>query len=199
MTDQMVGSPLASRLKDVRLKELGGMSQDTLARQLSEMGQDVKGATVRRYERGEREPPASYIVAFAKLARIDPGWLLTGGEPPSPNGDYSDREEAVPEMADGLLDRWGYQRAKAIADLAELLREDCPILRMRAEATLNASKAALIEAEKAPDRNGSATTDQTKGAAGMRGFHAQTDADSGPDEDNGGPAKPEGDDPPPEP
>lgn len=52
------------------------------------------------------------------------------------------------------IDEWGAARARAVEKLADLLIADQETLRLRAQAAENVSRAALIEAEKAPDLSG---------------------------------------------
>lgn len=58
-------------------------------------------------------------------------------------------DQIVPDT----LDAWGAARARAVEKLADLLLADQRVLEMRAEAALTTARAALIEAEKAPDRS----------------------------------------------
>lgn len=69
------------------------------------------------------------------------------------------REERAGYGATSTIDEWGLARARAIETLAELLKEDRPLLEMRAQATVLAGRAALLEAEKAPDRSKDANVD----------------------------------------
>jgi len=66
-------SGIGARIKEIRKDLL----QDELAARLN-----VSKMTVGRWERGEREPDYSNIVAILKeFSSINPGWLLTGEGP----------------------------------------------------------------------------------------------------------------------
>lgn len=78
---------------------------------------------------------------------IDPGDGATTHAPPPP-------PEPGPEDDPRLIIEWGLLRAKAITGLLDVLREDHRVLEIRAEAALNASRAALLEAQKAPPGQG---------------------------------------------
>jgi hypothetical protein len=71
---------LAARLKDVRLKDLRGISRRALAGELRKLGVQIEeqGVTLGRYEEGERDPPAVLVRVLAQFAHVNPGWLLTG-------------------------------------------------------------------------------------------------------------------------
>ncbi|MCX5876702.1 MAG: helix-turn-helix transcriptional regulator [Deltaproteobacteria bacterium] len=66
-------SGIGARIKEIRKDLL----QDELAARLN-----VSKMTVGRWERGEREPDYSNLVAILKeFSSINPGWLLTGEGP----------------------------------------------------------------------------------------------------------------------
>lgn len=65
----------------------------------------------------------------------------------------SKREAKGADPTDDVLDLWGLARARSVEKLIDYLREDRRVHELRAEAALNASRAAVLEAEKAPDRS----------------------------------------------
>lgn len=75
----MATSSVTDRLKSVREQQLK-MTQEKVAAKLVEAGYEVTSATVMRYEGGKREAPTAYVEAFARLAGVDPVWLLFGKE-----------------------------------------------------------------------------------------------------------------------
>ena len=62
---------LGGRMRQAR--ERTGMSQEALAAQLG-----IGKSTLIRYEKGGREPTASVVYAWARIAKVDAGWLLAG-------------------------------------------------------------------------------------------------------------------------
>lgn len=112
------------------------LSQRELA-QLS-TGEDRK-QTAWEWENDKATPRMDHAIKAAQALNVGVEWLLTGNEEAQPAADP--------------LDEWGLARARAIVKLAELLEGDQKILELRAEAALNASIAARLEAEKAPNRS----------------------------------------------
>lgn len=151
MTDYAVAIARFREMVEPLLKGKS-VTQDDLARRLSELaGRPIAQTTVSRWLDGSDPRHAHTRNAVAALVAE-----MEAGQWPAAGSSGADEKTAAPEPNGdgGYLDRWGFQRAKAIADLAELLREDTPILSMRAETALNASKAMLLEAQKAPDVTG---------------------------------------------
>lgn len=68
---------LASRLKQVREKDLRNLSQRDLQRQLAKMGVAVKSkSTVKRYETGDGIPRVDYVIALSLLSGVSPLWIM---------------------------------------------------------------------------------------------------------------------------
>lgn len=135
--------------------ESKSVTQEELAERLTELAgskSPLAQSTVSRWINNEGNPrPLDMRNAVERLLAE----IRAGKWPAKQDGEITEgraRPGRRPREEENLLDLWGYQRARAIAELTELLREDTAILQMRAEAALNASRATLLEAEKAPLR-----------------------------------------------
>ena len=65
-----------SRLAKVRLDR--GISQKKLALELREAGVEISPSMISRYELGENEPAADYILGFCLFFNVSPAWILSG-------------------------------------------------------------------------------------------------------------------------
>lgn len=124
---------LPGRIREVR--EALQMTQPQLAKALGYK----RAATVSDWERGKQAPTKADLTKTAELGGL------------SYADAFGDLEEEPPALSAQALDEWGLARARAVEKLVELLERDRRILELRAEAQVNVSKAALLEAEKAPD------------------------------------------------
>lgn len=89
---------LGERLK--RARRDAGFSTRQLASALGDRrGIDVSYGTVAKYERGESQPRADYIVAVCRLCDVHPLWLLTE----KGRADWGDEARGDP-YAEGMID-----------------------------------------------------------------------------------------------
>lgn len=78
---------VAKRLKFLRERILGDISQADLAAELRKLGvKDSSYNAVWRYENGEAEPRADYVAAMAELTGYSADWIVSGANGEHPPG-----------------------------------------------------------------------------------------------------------------
>lgn len=120
---------LGERLE--RARRQAGLSTRELASTLRERrGLEISYGTVAKYERGESQPRADYLVALCELCDVHPLWLLTEkgredwGEEERGDAYAEGMIDAAERVLEGLRRLPAFRRAARVApDEAEAWRE----------------------------------------------------------------------------
>jgi len=124
---------LGKMLAELRVER--GLTQAALGQKMRRAGKPVSQPEVARWEGGGAHPEYDTIVMWAEALDVP----LSVFFEPAADGD--------------VLDEWGLARVRAMEKLIDLLNGDQETFRLLAQSRADLSRAARLEAEKAPTLN----------------------------------------------